>query len=347
MTLANLLKQSVILPALVVVTIAMGGCGAFEDRETLADLPSLAQIDSRIPRNWGGPTPGGSPPQAKLYVRQLALPIDYSLDEAWSVTNRGFLPRATRGAWEENGFRIGLLPKSQVAKFKERLPSPLDSRLTTMYAAGHAAPMMDTPQLNQPYQARVPLEGDRQGGVTRLRGGRIQLLAKAQTDTTGQVYVHFTPHHYKPEISIKPRGPMAKELDGRVFEELSIRLPRPRNQYLVIGLHRPQLRPDSGTFKPPQPDTDQSKASEGSDSSGEQDGSGGDAETPPWAQANGESGAGDGGAGGGSKQAEEDGPEKVENPLQVPPVMGRALFTGSKLGRPRQLLLVIDIRPLN
>jgi hypothetical protein len=338
---------------IVMLVSPIAGCGLFQPRgETLEELPSLAEVKSRHPRQWSaGPNPPGSRPSAKLHIRQIALPIDRSLNDAWEQINQTAIPRATRAAWQDNGFRIGLLDQSKVAKFKQALPEVLGTRFSTLYAASHPSPMLDSPGLKSPYFARLTFQSD--GGSTqRLTGGRVQMLARANQDTAGQLYVSFIPHHYKRQLSVEPRSPMAKQLDGTVFNELAIRMPAPRRKYIVLGLYRPRWpkQPEAG-FKPKtvdqineadtaKRDTDPTKNNpqaqpDNGKPSTENQNPPGDGPEPQQSQKADEPAA---------MPGQDNG--QINNPLKLANHMGKALFTGRRIGNPRQLMLIIDVSRL-
>jgi hypothetical protein len=299
----------------------------------------LSEVQSRLPRQWnGGQTPGGSGPTAKLHVRQIALPLDASLASVWELINETALPRATRAAWQANGLRLGLLNKNKVAEFKQGLPDLLGHRFSTLYTTRHPSPMIDSPPLRQPYRATVAFQ-DQANRVQRLTGGRMQMLVKAQRDSAGRLFVYFTPHHYKRQLSVKPRDPLEKQLDGTVFNELTIRLPAPRRQYILLGLHRPAPPEESepAGFTPrsaqTQRDGDQS-ASAAAEMSQKAQNAGKKRSVKNAPSQNGD----------GSQKR--DGSDQKTKPSRVGNHMGGALLTGRQVNEPRQLMLIIDVSQL-
>jgi hypothetical protein len=69
-------------------------------------------------------------------------------------------------------------------------------------------------------------------------GGRLQLLTRLMPDQ-GFVTMELTPHHFKPRLTLEPRTAMEKQLDGRMFEELTVRIAMPADRVLIVGYELP------------------------------------------------------------------------------------------------------------
>jgi len=294
------------------------------------------------------------------------MPIDRSTDPGWQVVDESAFPELTRRAWRANGMRIGMVPVAEATDLREKLPRILGSRRTMLLASDRPAELIQAPRQPEPIRADLSMLPEADPATRTLRGGRLRLLSRVEGEAQGQLVLHLIPHHYKQRVSIKPRDPMEKELDGTVFRDLTLRMPVPRNQMLVIGLHReqqPEIDPTFPVNPPGQQEGDSSGGEETSEDpaassqrdklenaknaeavekrldevkpsdSSDTDTNGNAADQPAQ-----------------SKNAKEpeksDRPERVEDALELPPHFGRALLTGRQFKRPRQIMLLIRVQRL-
>ena len=297
-----------------------------------ADLPSIQAIKPDPDRL--GPQAGALPAAKGVAAFQMIeLPLHQPVDRAWALVDEGAFPAITRGAWNANGLRIGLLDRSKVRKFVEALPTAFGVRTEQMLGSSHPLPVLQTPRVRGvvTLNLTVPPMAMQKETVT---GGRLQLLARMERDGRAGLVLDLLPHHYVPQLSLKPRSPLEKELDGRIFHELGVRAAVPPTHLLVVGLYRPWPRgeeEDEGAEEPLRPGAaPEEVARRIEERVNESPGT-------PNGAAGGRSEGGGASAGEGIMSAE---------PPPLPDHLGRALLatTGS---RPQQLLLLISVEPLS
>jgi hypothetical protein len=326
-----------------VLLAAVVGCES--EPSGLESLPSLPQVASRHPRPMNIPQPSGSKRRARITVKELALPIHLSTEKAWELIDSSVFPELTRQGWRANGMRIGVIAKSDLAKLQEALPPVLNFRRNVVYASSHPTAMLEASRQREPIQVDLSMVTSGGGQGPPLHGGRMQLLAKARTDAGGQLFLDFIPHYYKPKATLRPRDPLQKQLDGRLFEQLALRMPAPRRQVIVLGLHRERQPEDEqsadkedATFDLPSSSEKREQGGEGA--SGESE----DAEEPQKGSETDESTEKDSQEAG---KKEEPKFKRVTDPLNLPAHMGRALLAGRRFGHPRQRLVLIEVRPIS
>lgn len=253
--------------------------------------------------------------------QEIMLPLERPTDEAWKVVDESAFPALTRGVWNQNGLRIGLLSRDKVAEFVKRLPPATGMGQSELMGSEHPTPILRTPRLRgyATIDLTIPPMPVREEEVT---GGRLQLLARLTRDHRGALVVDLLPHHHVPKLDFKVRDALEKELDGRIFEELTLRAEVPGNALLVIGLYRPWPVPPAEEAPAPQPIV-----------------------TPEMLPQPTE---------GGQVATAQPAPEEKEEvpataALPGPPLpnhLGRALLAGMKLGKPQQTVLIIAVEPL-
>jgi hypothetical protein len=340
-----------------VVTLALAALmlGCASEPSGLDKLPSLAQIASRHPHPVDAPSPNGAKPSTRIEVRELALPIQLATDKAWQqVIDQSVFPELTREAWQANGMRIGVLARSDLAKLTEALPPVMSHRTSVLYASSQPSELLKAPGQAGPIRADLSMLTDGGSKPRRLRGGRMQILARTRTDSAGNLFLHLIPHHHKRKLTLKPRDPSEKKLDGTVFENLALRMPAPRNQIIVVGLHR---LPKKTNDQPPGYAIEQPPNGEGGSNAQHASQAQNNPNTRPAEKPGNDpqeestkkddSTTGqDSSTGDDAPTGEDDGPKRIENPLDIRPHMGRALFAGRRLGRPRQWLVLIHVQKL-
>ena len=271
----------------------------------LRDLPpsnALGEAVEDIPKL----VPGG---RARLEAQTIYFSIDRPVDEIWGLVDTAAFPALTSGVWRMNGIRVGLLPVGRLGDFDEALGAyetgsavaigrrhPLPLRVVERFEPGTFVDLTIPP-----YSRRVDV----------LRGGRLQLLAAAEPAESGAVVrVTLKPHHFVPRATLTPRDPLEKSLDGRVYDELALRIPLPADQLLVIGLDWPEA--------PQTPEPVE-----------EADGEADDADAPPEA-------------------ADVFGDDRAIqfSPATIPKHFGRGLLLQRRVGGWMQLLIVLKATPL-
>ena len=243
-----------------VLMMLLTGCTAAGRSGGVApgDLPTLAAVRPPEPEGADMPrNPDLPAPNADATVELLELPVDASLDAAWARLEADAFPAPARAAWEANGFRVALASPAQMQKAAEALPPTLDRRATRVLATTHPVPVRRTPTLSGAQAVAVdltiPPHAPRVRDVSR---GRLQLLMSTHP-AGGGVAVELVPHQYLPRPSLLPRGPLEKELDGEVFEPLTLRAVLGPGQTLVVGRYRPAPPSDplaaAASERPPSP----------------------------------------------------------------------------------------------
>ncbi|MFP4144144.1 MAG: hypothetical protein ACLFV3_03290 [Phycisphaeraceae bacterium] len=347
------------------------------------DLPTLGELRSRVtpverPPETVVPNPGG-PMVAVVNVRELAVPLDSSLEEAWSLVDQSVLSRMAREVWAENGLRVGVIPRSKMADFAERLPEVLATRPRRLTFSDWEMPLHEGPTLRGRV-AEVTLA--RGASARQIRGGRLRLLASAQTARQGMA-LDLLPQHYTRDFAARleakkedagdgkltreqlrelllPRHPMMQEHDGRIFDELGIRLTTEETQVIVLALAPPEPEEEQKASDPGGAGDDEASGDAEEDESEQEDESN-DAKAseqspprmvilPPREQR----------AGGGRRPAEavtqaqagrderakrrnQAGQPKV---VALPPNLGRWLLTRRREGSPTQSVLLIRVSPI-
>lgn len=192
------------------------------------------------PPGFGGDVPRGV--FASIY--RFDLPLDASTDDAWAVVDEDAVPMLTRAAWRANGMRLGMMSRDRVDAYRLALPAQVGSNTTLINQSPHPVPIIETAQLPGDLFFEVDLtRPPMPRRVEDLVGGkqsRLRLLARIETEDDGRHTLVITPQHFIPEpYDLIPRDPLVKELDGRIFNELAVRLTIEPNQIAVVGLHWP------------------------------------------------------------------------------------------------------------
>ncbi len=171
-------------------------------------------------------------------IRTVALPLAQPTADAWALIDERVLPDLSRSVWNANGLRIGLLSAADAQAFGEALGSVAFQRNSQVLSYQHPTPIRDSPPLAAEFYAdlTIPPATIRKEYLTR---GELRLLISSRPLGNNAARIELIPQHYVREISITPRNPLDKILDGRVFEELGIHVNVGFDQALVIGYFRP------------------------------------------------------------------------------------------------------------
>lgn len=266
-------------------------------------------------------------------IHRIDLPLDVSLDPLWDVVDESVVTLRTRGMWRTNGLRIGVLSADDALAFAEQLPTIHGESRAKLIGSPYPSSVRSTPRLIQPVMVDLT-DPPKSPVVLRVRGGRLQLLAKITRDESGQAYLELTPHHYKPKPDLVPRSPLEKQLDGRVFVPLTARLALTPDTAVVVGLHRPW----------PDPEVTSETGSEDSASTptSEDEASTSDKTEKPADEGTVKASTGDA-----DPQDTPDTGDAVTDeepkPPAIPDHLGRALMAGRRAGQDTQVIMVISI----
>lgn len=206
---------------------------------------TLRDLEPNIPLPQLGPGPDNLPSTQNLHaiVQRIDVPLDQSTDDAWAVTDELVFPAITRSAWHANGLRLGLLDEASVEPFAQHMPDVLELYETHVYTSTHPMPIMRTPRLRNgiriPIDLTLPPAPRNEQTITGGDDGKLQLLVRLETEGD-KVFVVLTPHHFVPENNrLTPRDVLEKELDGRVYDELAVRVELRDDRLLIVGLYWP------------------------------------------------------------------------------------------------------------
>jgi len=334
------------LCVLAAAAAALAGCespGGGDPGPMPADMQAIQDArdgrpdtaDAVAPQPADGPVAAPAGTRALAVIERIELPLDSETDAAWALVDETeSFPALTRGVWRSNGVRIGLLHVRQREAFSDALPGVMHRARSQLVTAAQLAPVRVAPP--QPGVTVVDLTiPPRAPQLDRVRGGRIQLLGRLldpatdgdPADTPAELILHLIPHHHKPKVTVRPRTPAEKALDGRVYHELGVRVHVPADRVVVLGLWRPPVEPEETTSPPADPAAPPA-----------------DTDPPAPDAASPEPGTGTGAA---TQPA--DGPDHLATPDDTPPPprpiphhLGRALFTGQRHHRAMQIILIID-----
>jgi len=277
-------------------------------------------------------------------VHRLDLLLEDSAAEAWNLVDEDTFPPLTRTVWHANGLRPGMLAGRDLDRFANALPGLIRVSRSQLAPGDHHAVLLTAPKPPEPIivDLTIPPRAVRE---VPIRSGRIQLLARLEAlspdgSADAGVRVELTPHQYVPQITLTPRDPFEQRLDGRVFKELTLRADVPPSRMLVVGLYRPE--PPAAPEEDEQPDEPGEPAPAGDTRIAA-------APPPPGEQAqpdDADAEAPDRGTGDDTND-EEDAQEEAEQagPPPLPPNLGRALFTGRRMNRNVQTMLLISAEP--
>ena len=217
---------------LFILVFALTGCSTSPDLETDIPLPGFGDEGPAKPKG------------VYAVIRRADVPFDESTDEAWSIINEQVVPPVTRGAWRGNGLRIGLLPREQLDRYSKAMPQPVAFSRVLMNRSAYNVPIIETPRLRGDLRIQADLtRPPRPRQVETIKGGdnsTLRLLARIETQPDGSHTLIITPQHYIPSpLTLIPRDPLERELDGRVFDELTLRITPGKDQIAVVGLHWP------------------------------------------------------------------------------------------------------------
>ncbi|MEM8783370.1 MAG: hypothetical protein AAGE65_11020 [Planctomycetota bacterium] len=316
-------------------------------RSTATADPGASDPGIAMAGDTAGFTDASTAPEGALavaFVTLVDLPLDVSLEPAWSVVDEDVFPAITSGVWRSNGLRIGLLPKRRLTEFLHALPANWGNRRQRIWGGDEPAVLVRSRPIRAAFFADLtvpPFAPQRE----TFQGHTTALLMKLRPLPGGFTRVTITPQHHRPRQTIRMRTAQEKLLDGRVFEELSVTVAVPEEgheaRYLVLGLARdPRTLPVDQRDLPRPGETDEPRF-----------------ETPEPAEDGGSEVAADGGldvvlqSEGGLPDPPDPEPENfgevVDRRVEPLPLnLGRALMTTGMRGGEAQVLMILEIRGL-
>jgi hypothetical protein len=219
-------------------------CGVVCALLVLTGCQSTPEVEPDIPLPGFGNEGPANPKGVYAVIRRADVPLDESTDDAWSIVNEQVVPPVTRGTWRGNGLRIGLLKRDQLDKYSKAMPQPVGFSRQLINKSVHPVPIVQTPKLRGDLRFQIDLtQPPRPRLVETIKGGEgstLRLLARIETGEDGQHTLVLTPQHHIPSpLGLIPRDPLEKEMDGRVYDPLSLRVTLGKDQIAVVGLHWP------------------------------------------------------------------------------------------------------------
>lgn len=210
----------------------------------LLGCQSKRAVEEEIPLPGFADEGPAKPTGVYAVIRRADVPLDESTDDAWSIINEQLVPPVSRGVWRGNGLRVGLLPREQLDAYSEAMPEPAGFSRTLMSKSAYLAPIIETPKLRSDLRFEIDLtRPPRPRAVEMIQGGEnstLRLMARIETEADGRHTLVLTPQHYIPSpLNLIPRDPLEKELDGRVYDELTLRITPGKDQIVAVGLHWP------------------------------------------------------------------------------------------------------------
>lgn len=218
--------------ALLAALLVLTGCNSTDQTQDVP-LPDLAGGDARR-----------LPEGVYAVIRQATIPLDQPTDDAWAATDETVVPLLMRGAWRGNGLRLGVVGRDRFEAYTDAMPAPVALSETLINRSAHPIPVLETPRLSSDLLFEIDLtRPPMPRHAEDIVGGKnstLRLLARIETEEDGRHTLVLTPHHHIPSpYDLIPRSPLEKELDGRVFSELTVRLTLDPDQVAVVGLHWP------------------------------------------------------------------------------------------------------------
>ena len=124
-------------------------------------------------------------------------------------------------------------------RYAEVMPQPVAFSRMLMNRSSLMAPIVETAKLRSDVRFEVDLtRPPKPRQVERVIGGdnsSLRLLARIETLEDGRHTLILTPQHHIPSpLTLIPRDPIEKEMDGRVFNELSLRVTLSKDQIAVV-----------------------------------------------------------------------------------------------------------------
>ena len=208
--------------------------------------PPLPTIDAVRPPVTSSPAGSGHPLNqlaAVLQVVRLTLPLDADTETAWNLTDPTPLSPTATEAWRDNGIRVTLLKHDQLDRFRDELPG-LNSNSPTQWITLNAepTPLPVSPVITRPTTLTITHPAG-QTETIQLTSGRLRLLAELIAIASKEAVVEWTPQAHEPRVTVQPRQPQEKALDGRVIDSLALRTALPPDHWVVMGLFTPVAVP--------------------------------------------------------------------------------------------------------
>lgn len=167
-------------------------------------------------------------------IIRVSVPIDQSIAQAWRLTESAELPAHSVRDWYDNGFVVAELPLDKLAAFEASLGSI--QAISRMKLIGMQR--LGTVRVGPEYKKPVPFEFTPPGGSPRrttLPAGIPQMLVRAEMLDRDRATIEIKPHQFYERLTVTPRAPREKALDGTIFSTLTLLTVAPADRILVIA----------------------------------------------------------------------------------------------------------------
>lgn len=324
--------------ALLLSLLITSGCAT---RPPAADVPATERAAARRHRDLpADPTATLIPERISARLWLVVLPLHAPLESAWACVGREGVAPEVAILWQANGIRVGTLDRSRVAEFNERLGPAIATRAIILYGDHHFTPQHVAPRLPPSTTLQLVASHGAAPRPRSLAGGRLQLIARVFPGPDHGARFEVCPHHHVRKPRLRPRSPLDTALDGTIFESLTLSCRLTVDRLLVLGLERPATAPedvpdidagDGAANASPEQSSDAQTTDTGTD--GQTTDTGTDAQST------------DTGTDARTTDTGTDTQSTDAEPMipDIAPHLGRFLFTASRLNRPVQLLLVVEL----
>ncbi|MEM9418121.1 MAG: hypothetical protein AAGA25_03570 [Planctomycetota bacterium] len=216
-----------------VVSFILVGCAT----EPEAPEGTIRTVDPGKPDAEAGLLLPGDQP-VRWVSRRVSLPLGHSTQEAWGLADETVLNDLGRAVWNANGLRVGVMNAARGREFNEALGETIDRRDTQILSYNFLEDVRESPPLRAEFFADLTVPPN-PVTLEYFTKGRIRLLMASQPLGNGSTRVTLTPQHFQRKTTLLPRTPQERELDGRVFDELSVEIDILSNQVLLLGFYQP------------------------------------------------------------------------------------------------------------
>lgn len=224
--------------------------------------PDLYQKATELPgrKGWRGDKPpieGDAQPPAARY--EVTVERVYYGQEGWDKLRLILkqLPAPSPEAvnqelWEANGLFAGRIRRSSVSPFFASVPGRMAVDRVAMMAGAAAEPvrMLGAAGDGGRYHVRTAVQVDEL--VRYRRGAEARWLMRLSEPGGMDPRLEFLPQVHQDAMSLQPRQPQEKMLDGWVGEDLKILPPMDGDQSLVIWAEHP-AEIEARLAPPPEP----------------------------------------------------------------------------------------------
>jgi len=191
-------------------------------------------------------------------VHRLDLPYTANLVDAWALVNMAAVPETMSHWWHRNGLRAGVLAPDAQAAFFKALPPAYGRKQQLIIGSHKTSVLVRAAPPRRPAQVTFPVDSGPPQIMT-LHKGRYQMLIRAIVLDSQRIALEIAPHHHVPQVSrfavtpqiskgeshhtstihVVPRSHRAMAMAGRILYELTLSVVVPNGHLLVVGLNQP------------------------------------------------------------------------------------------------------------